>query len=1246
MSAGTDRAAAAEFALLDCPLDGMRLIEASAGTGKTWNICGLYLRLLLERGLEVQCILVVTFTNAATAELRDRIRQRIAGTLAQLRAPAATDGDPFAAELLAALRGRRGLADDEMVQRLELALATFDEAAIFTIHGFCQRALSDAPFAAGLPLATELVHDDSEWIAEAANDFWRRHVAGEALDPALAALLVRQRDTPEKFARLLKRHLAKPTAVARWPAGIEDAGAIDGATLVRCHAEARALWAAHRTEIVETLTAALAQLKGNSYKDSSVAAAAMGWDELLHDSDAVAALELQPEKIDLLASGRLQDGTKKGCTTPAHPFFAAAQSLLDARELASDALRRARLRLLRELLEQGSTALREAKRRRRVVAFDDMLFNLHERLAGDGAATLAAALRARYPAALVDEFQDTDPLQFAIFETIYGGGGGHTLFLVGDPKQAIYSFRNADLHTYLQARSRADAEYSLAANQRSTPALLDALNGLFGANPRAFMLPGLAWPPAAPGGKPRPVLVDASGPQAALQVWSLPDDPASGQPLHKKDAQCAAVDASAGEIARLLSAALRGAITIDGRALRAGDIAVLVRSHAEGSQARQALSRLGVGSVELSQASVFRSSDAEDLDRVLAAMLEPTHEGLLKAALATESLGHDAAKIEQLSGDETRLIDAVQRFDAWRELWLRQGVGVMLRRWLREERVAVRLLARADGERRLTNLLHLIECLHQASAEHPGPDALLRWLQSQRRDERADEATQLRLESDQNLVQIVTVHKSKGLEYPLVFCPLLWVGRKGGGAEALDGVEYHDDAGHAVVDFRRGFAGEFDEADVKARVRLETAAESLRLIYVALTRAVHRCVIVAGCYSTTTRNGASTTESTRSLLNWLVAGAAATPQQWLTGGAAVATVRAGWDDLAARVGPAMVVSPLPLGPAVALAAPRLRPEQFAALAPPPALPPGWWIGSYSALAHGATNEIAAADHDLRVTTVDDVSGMPPADREATPSAPLAEDDILRFPRGAAAGECLHAVFERIDFTDPDGWPGAAAAALRKLRPAAPTGGSATATEALHARMLNGMLADVLATPLPVGTARPLQLQSLPLGRRLTEMEFHLPAHRLDAAALNGLLARHGYAVPRLGFATLRGFLKGFIDLVFEHDGRYFVLDWKSNHLGDRAADYAHAPLAAAMAAQGYHLQSLIYSLALHRHLRCRLRDYRIERHFGGVLYLFVRGLRPHWRDDDGQPTGLHFHRPPPAVIEDLSALFEPDGVAA
>ncbi|MEO8133279.1 MAG: exodeoxyribonuclease V subunit beta [Betaproteobacteria bacterium] len=1245
--------ASGEFNLPGCPLDGISLIEASAGTGKTWNICGLYLRLLLERKMSVQQILVVTFTNAATAELRERIRTRIAEALHYATGRAAGDtADPFITALTATLSQTGDATREQLAERLDLALQTFDEASIFTIHGFCQRALADTAFAAGLPFEVELMTDDSEIMMEAVNDFWRRRIAGDGLPPALASYLVDRRDTPESFARLVARHLAKPLARCVWPGALDRSEAIDTAALVSAYNTARATWSADKAEITAYLTQSLPALHGGTYKPASIDEATAAWESYFQASAPLAKLG---KKVDLLCSSRLFKSTKKNRVTPAHSFCDRAEALLSLHAAAHEELELARLRIVRSLLDDVGPDLIRRKRERRVIAFNDMLSNLHTALHNENYPWLAASLRERFPAALIDEFQDTDPLQFAIFDAVYGSAardhsavpsvpsvtnasataqgafdfsdqpevprsGEASLFLVGDPKQAIYSFRNADLYTYLAARRRAGAAYTLAENQRSTPGLIAAVNALFETNARAFMLPGLDYRAVTEGQRKREPFRDASLPRPDLQVWMLPDPPIDRAMVRQQ-----AVQATAAEIARLLSEAAAGLIEISERPLRPKDIAILVRSHAQGSELKRMLATLNIGSVELSQESVFATVDAEEVERVLTAIIEPTRTALLRSALATEMIGCDAADIAALSGDEVRLLARIERFALYRETWLRMGVGVMFRQILTDEGASARLLCRADGERRLTNLLHLGEELHKAAEVHDSPDAMLRWLQTQRREASIEEAAQLRLESDQNLVQIATIHKAKGLEFPIVFCPFLWDGFMLGRNSGLDGLEYHDHSGAAVIDFRTGPEFEPFEAGIKAQIKLEDSAELLRLAYVALTRAVYRCYLIAGSYSRNNFGKSSVSESSRSLLNWLVAGNGQAPDAWFAGKPTPEAIAAAWQALAQKQ-PHVGLTPLPDTPGTPIALSQPAADTLTALTPPTQIANAWRISSFSGLANGAVNESAASDHDARNAGVGKVIGLPPAD--------IAPDDILRFPRGTNAGDCLHAVLERIDFTQPSTWSDGIARGLGAHPQALPDSGTANARRPLAA-MIARMLADVMNTTLPSGAT----LGAIPLHKRLTELEFSMSSGEVSANQLNRLLAQLGYAVPRLTFGSLEGYLKGFIDLVFEDGGRYYILDWKSNHLGYAAADYSRESMESAMVEHGYHLQYLIYSLALDRYLAHRMAHYSFDDHFGGVLYLFIRGVRPRWTNPDGMATGVYHHRPAATTLGALDRLL-------
>jgi len=418
VNAAVPRAAPLALDLFTCALEGTTLVEASAGTGKTWNICGLYLRLLLERDFDVRQILVVTFTNAATAELRTRIRDRIVETLRHARD--GNGGDDFVRELLARVEAHTGRTRAEIVARLEHAQNSLDEAAILTIHAFASRALADTPFAAGLPFAVELVSDDGTMRRDVVNDFWRRHVASDACAPALAAYLIDRNDSPESFARIVGRRLAKPFARLRFPAGL-DAAAPDIEALGALYRAAGDLWAMHRGAIA-TLLAALPTktLHGSIYKKDAIDKAFADWDVWLRNDDPLAKFP-RNSKLDLLTSARLRDCTGKGARTPTHPFFDASDALVTAIDAARSELVRARLALIRRLVDDVPAQIRRRKRELRVAGYDDLLHNLHDALANQRFPGLPDRLRAQYPAALIDEFQDTDPLQFGIFHAIYRG---------------------------------------------------------------------------------------------------------------------------------------------------------------------------------------------------------------------------------------------------------------------------------------------------------------------------------------------------------------------------------------------------------------------------------------------------------------------------------------------------------------------------------------------------------------------------------------------------------------------------------------------------------------------------------------------------------------------------------------------------------------------------------------------------------------------------------------------------------
>jgi exodeoxyribonuclease V beta subunit len=1375
-----------ELDVFACDLDGMTLIEASAGTGKTWNICALYVRLLLERALEADGILVVTFTKAATAELRERIRARLATLVHVLEEDQAQRGmidlsDPFIARVLE-VSIDAGVGRDNALLRLRRALRGFDQAAIHTIHAFCQRALSEAPFASGTPFDFEMQTDDADLRLALAVDFWRTHVEPKAAEAAdFAAWLVRLKASPVVLDAQLSRRLKKPLALIRW----DDAGqgAVDTAVaaidaLPMLYAEAAEVWHAQRDALQALLSASLVVLNGATYKPASIATAMADWDAYINGGDCHAGLGA---KAELLTASVLVRRTKKDKTTPVHPFFDLADEIVAASSRAG-ALNAGRWRALLETwLAWAARELPLRKRASRTLSFDDLLSHLHRALVTQP--WLAEAIRRRYPAALIDEFQDTDPVQFDIFRRIYRGsqgnqgnqggredraehygddavggdriysddadgidggdgsdgddgsdgsdssdrsdGGGSSaptdsapsLFLVGDPKQAIYGFRAADLHTYLAAREQADARYTLAVNQRSTAPVIGAGNAIFARHARAFILDGLDYRPVRAGERARAPFVDRAGAgddvnaAAGLHVWLLPgsddespseepakartgnegdaDDAADGEPLRKSEAMRLAAQASAVEIVRLLRGARDGQVTLGERPLAGSDIAVLVQTHRQGALVKRALGALGVAAVELAQASVFSTPEAELLERMLLAVDAPGDLRRIRAALAGDWLGFDARVLSRLDAAYQPSIDAwpeeadsaidsvagrasdpvvdamadidplagedamqwVERFTRYRTLWVERGFAVMWRALSHDLSISRRLAGREEGERRLTNLGHLAELVHAYAIEQNGLTPVLRWLATQRVTHGGGEEAQLRLESDRDLVQIVTIHKSKGLEYAIVFCPFLLDGaqRPFTRGKLPDAVEYHDPEGHAIIDYRD------DDAmidDALADLRLEQSAERARLIYVALTRAVYRTYLIAGMYGSGAH--ASTREARQSVLNWLVAGNVSNDSSdyaaWSAKPPEASAILHAWRTLGERaMGGVISVSPIDAHPqAVPLGREHDGVTRYHAQTARRVVRERWRLASFSSLIAGGsvsgiggeTSEShdgaragdARPDHDEWADVVDEAAL---GGRWNGAVLPRADDDILDFPRGPLAGDCLHRLFELADLAQPASWDGAIVRALRE-RP--PGGAVRTDVAGRWPAMMRRLLDNVARSEVQPG----MRLAMVPSSKRLTELGFMFSTGTLSAAALSRTMAQHGYPALPVDARGLSGYMRGFIDVVLQHDGRFWVIDWKSNFLGEAPDDYVGASLRQAMASHGYDLQALIYIVALHRYLRRRLPGYDYDQHVAGSLYLFIRGVRTDWLATSGaaaQIPGVHADRPPRALIEALDRLM-------
>ncbi|MFY9396934.1 MAG: UvrD-helicase domain-containing protein, partial [Desulfomonilia bacterium] len=806
--------------LIHVPLHGVQLIEASAGTGKTYTIASLYVRLLLEIPLQVREILVVTFTEAATDELKTRIRKKLHEALKCFSSGSCDD------QFLKDLAGR---CPDraEAIRRLQAALRRFDEASIHTIHGFCQRVLGELPFEAGCLFEHELVPDQSGIVLEAAGDFIRLHF-GESMLPELAFHAARRGYTLEFFLRLYQRFRPGirviPQAELPEPDGIIDA-------FRRSFARLAERWKEARDEVAGILQD-FEGFKQNIYSPSILRRMIDAMDTYVSSPESAVELFSDYERF---TPWKLRAGTKADFDPPEHDFFELWDTHLELHGRLQEYLESCLVRLKVEFLRHMEEALPARKEASGVVSFDDLLLKVRDGLRSERGADLGQSLRQRYRAALIDEFQDTDPVQYEIFSSVFSRG---PLFLIGDPKQAIYSFRGADIFTYLRAAAgvSTEARHTLGKNFRSEPGLVRAVNHLFDTH-EPFVFEEIAFSPVEPAQDAGRPLLHEPG-RAPFAVWCVSDEPSGG--LAKADAEARIYRAVACEISRLIEAGCRGEILLGDRPVAAGDMAVIVRTNRHGGLMRDVLASCGIPCVVSSQEDLFDTDEAREMEFLLRAIAQPHSEPLVRTALAGPILGLDAHGLDLLDRDEGLLEWWIERFRRYHDLWQTGGFTRMFRRLLDEEHVRERVLGLAGGERMLTNLLHLSEVLGSIDMEErPGMRGLVKWL-NRRRDRSVPRGRehQLRLESDDEAVKVLTVHKSKGLEFPIVFCPFLW-----GSSDHEDETDivFHDPGRDLEAFLDLGSPGLKEHLDLASR---ELEAEEMRLLYVALTRARNRCYLV------------------------------------------------------------------------------------------------------------------------------------------------------------------------------------------------------------------------------------------------------------------------------------------------------------------------------------------------------------------------------------------------------------------
>ncbi|MEY0542049.1 exodeoxyribonuclease V subunit beta [Providencia rettgeri] len=1178
------------------PLRGQRLIEASAGTGKTYTIGILYLRLLLGLGgvnafprpLSVEEILVVTFTEAATNELRGRIRQRIHDMrLVCLRNGVGFESQPEYLELLAELSGesQRKFA----AQWLQAAERQMDEAAIYTIHGFCQRMLVHNAFESGVLFEQTMIQDEFPIQKQACADFWRRHFY--PLNYSMTKVIQSLWASPEALLSEIKPFLQGDIPlIINQPKQVETLEERHQ-RLILLIESVKTAWLENSADFEKLI--ADSDVDKRSYSTRFLPTWLIKIGEWAQEKTEDYQL---PKDLERFSQTVLHKKSKSGLG-PEHIVFQSIDELLSQSLTLKDLVIPLAISEVRE-------AITNEKHNRGEMGFDDLLTRLDGALAQESGKFLAQAISQRFPVAMIDEFQDTDAQQYRIFQRIYREVNDSALLFIGDPKQAIYAFRGADIFTYIEAKNEVSAHYTLETNYRSSQNMVEAINHLFGHCQSPFIFEQIPFQPVnfAKQNSGKKLIHDGEVVKA-LTFWQVEAEGVSVAEYEQATAsQCAA------QIAQYLQGGFQGSSYFDNKGahtpVEASDITVLVRSRREAVLIRDALNRLNIPSVfQSNRESVFSTPEARDLLWLLQAVLTPEKERVLRSALATGILGLTAKQIDDLNHDEKSWEKIVDEFARYGMVWQKRGVLPMLRMVMAQRQIAETLLSGADGERRLMDVMHIGELLQEMSLQLEGEHTLTRWLAQQiAHPDHQSDVQQMRLESDKHLVQISTIHKSKGLEYKIVWLPFA-----SNFLPQSKGL-YHD---------RTDYAVRLDLNDSEENVALadeERLAEDLRLLYVALTRAIYHCSVGIAPLIKGNRKKSGETDLHLSALGYVIQKGQAGDSLLLND--MLAEISNDVIDVAVINQPKSERVLLEQNDSVNLSA-RAVTRHFN---------DHWRVTSYSGLSYGSSH----TESEESVSALQFANSLAPnMDIEASVDVEQQDDESLiltphQFPKGASPGTFLHSLMEEIDFSGhvSQEW------LSEKLE--------SSGFDIQWAPMLQEWLNAIVQAPL---SEDGLCLSALQAQDQLDEMQFYLPIDSLlSASHLDKITHQYdplSQRCPPLNFERVQGILKGFIDLTFYWKGKFYLLDYKSNYLGKDASFYTQEAMAEAMIDHRYDLQYQLYSLALHLYLKQRMPNYDYETHFGGVYYLFLRGI-----DNIHSSNGIFFYRPIEPFIEALDSLFK------
>lgn len=1122
------------FNALTADLNGSNLIEASAGTGKTYSIAILTLRLILEECISVEKILMVTFTKAAVAELHDRVRLFI--RQAQRVALGEQIPDETIAAMVHASIAQEGVV--EIQSRLNDAVLLLDEISIMTIHSFCQQTLNEFAFETNQLFGSEMFTDLDSIVEQEVNEFWRLHISTMSVE---VLALLGYEELRQDIRTIIKEQL-EGKHYSDYDAGnaytIEDISlekykALE--TLVQEESQLHeeqvlSAFRQYHDQIVAVCQASKARNKKDFIACLDDAAAFIS---LLNSNDNVLTKALPPEFMQVYREssgfiGRAGEIVQLSFKTQLY-YFAIQQIVASVKHF---------------LLQNN------------LLGYNDLIQNLYKALSEKDNPALVAALQEKYKAVFVDEFQDTDREQYEIFRSAFPRPT--VLFLIGDPKQSIYAWRKADIFTYFAARANVDRLYSMNVNYRSSEGLIHAMN--------KFFLPQEEFDTFCFRGQQEKIQyfsVDSpdNNAKGALLYDGNPDVPLSIIECKSKDAIQIAV---AQQIHALLSdPAYEIAKGNEKKKVKPSDIGILVRKNADGEIIKKFLAQKGIAAVTINDAKVLGTAEAREILYLLEAILNPGIASINRALLSGFT-GFDTRQILMLNEEQV-----VNYFQQYKTVWIEDGIYPALTKFVKEFEVRERLLTQqsGNGERMISNLFQLIELLNQAQQyKDLSPEELISWLKRgiNGMETQGDEY-QMRMESDEDAVKIITIHKSKGLEYKIVFAPFLDMNAEGN---------------FKMIKFRHPSSGTYVAKEMLRLTpeerewnNIQQEQENRRLIYVAITRGVYKCFVYKN-------NAGYFRNSSLSMFLNALKSAPAEP-----------------DLIAIGEVPEFNLPPYRKAETEAhrgILYPRnfnLREENWGKL-------------SYTRISvHGE-----------------------PVPRERSRDFEKEYDEFvfnkLRF--GAATGNLLHQIFEDVDFAREDTWTDTIERTLKSYLPNA---------QESFALLLRQMLEHVLKVPVTLGYDT-FSLQDVPFYKRIAELEFDFPVAGLQTPLFTAL-GGEGKTIQARSFEgkPLEGIMNGKIDLFFEHAGRFYVLDWKSNYLGFTPEDYNKDMLLQAMNENNYHLQYLLYTVAVKKYLQSRIPDFDYEKQFGGVVYLFLRGVR----NDAG--TGVYTAKPSLKKIERIEALL-------